>query len=747
MTEFCNSCNTYLAWDPANGPDERTLLLPIVSPRAARRGPGDSTPSPGDRESAARAGVESMKITVEPTAVSVTPGLEPAPVSVHVFNLSSVVDRLTVSLVDPPAFVTAVPAEVRLLPNTDQVLNFSIGLIPTPLAPAGRYRLDLRVRSEAHPEAERRQRLEFTVGVVDGPVTLTLTPSIVRVRDSADGRTELLVENVGGNRPLRLQLEGADPESLVRFTFAPPVVDLPPSGTATVRVQLHGPPPPPGQESTRSFTITATEGSREFGAAGTLNQATTAQQVDLRLEPSVVKVRDTGGATLRLIATVAGGPRPVRLVLHGSDEERALRFTFSPPVMVIPPGGSAACNVHLEAPEPEAGQEISRRFTIATHDGRAEVSTTGTLTQSSSAQALALWLEPNVLRVRDSGAGYLNVVLDNRSGRRPQRLALSGTDPERAVRFSFRPPLVDLGPGEILTAQLRVDAPPPPDGQEISRPMTVIATSIDGRRVDATGSFVQSSSASILSIRLDPSVVRVQDASDAVVTVIADNRESVVPARIQLEGSDPERVVRFDFEPPWLDIPPGGWAASRLHLRAPRPERGKELSRQLTVTASDERREISTTGSLIQTSSDRRPLIGRIMTIVGCLMMIAGVFLPWTDSPRRIRGFDFSLVDFAQDTKIDLRRLNINIEELRRVPPQLISAGLVVLLFAAVTLFGLTGAKGRLTRTSSVLGFLFVVGFALAFVVRADQFTPGVGVVLVAVGTVCAFVGGVVGRH
>ena len=78
--------------------------------------------------------------------------------------------------------------------------------------------------------------------------------------------------------------------------------------------------------------------------------------------------------------------------------------------------------------------------------------------------------------------------------------------------------------------------------------------------------------------------------------------------------------------------PAGRLAASRLRGRAPRPERGQELNRQLTVTAADGRREASTTGNLIHTSSDDRPVIGRILTVLGCLTMIAGVFLPWTNS-------------------------------------------------------------------------------------------------------------------
>ncbi|SDP49954.1 hypothetical protein SAMN04515671_4507 [Nakamurella panacisegetis] len=743
MTEFCNSCNTYLAWDPANGPDERTVLLPVGGVPAVR--PGTSPPAV-DPGSGRRAG-ERLRIAVEPTTISVIPGLEPAMVSVHVINLSSVVDRFTVELLSAPPFVTAVPAEVRLLPNADQSVDLRIGLVPAPMAPAGRYPIDLRVRSSAHQGVAVSQRVDLTVGVVDGPVTLTVTPSIVRVRDTSGGQTELLAENTGGNRPLSLRLEGSDPERLVRFIFEPARLDIPPGGQATARVRLQAPEPPPGQELTRSFTVTAIEGTREFTTTGTFTQASTAQQVDLRLEPSVTKIRDVGAATIRLVAAVAGGPRPVRLTLQGSDDERAVRFTFTPPVLVVPPGGAGVCTVRLEAPEPEPGQEISRRFTIGAHDGRGEIAATGTLTQSTSAQNLALWLEPNILRVRDAGAGYLNVVLDNRSGRRPQTVTLSGSDPERAVRFGFGPPVVQIGPGEILTAQLRVDAALPPDGQEVERPLTVVGTSHDGRRVEGTGSFVQTSSASILELRLDPSVVRIQDASDAVVTLIADNRESIVPARIQLEGSDPERAVRFDFQPSWLDIPPGGWASSRLHLRASRPERGKELTRQITVTAVDERREVSTTGSLIQTSSDRRPMIGRLLTLLGCLLMIAGVFLPWTTAPRRITGINFSLPEFAEDTNISLKPLHTSAEQLRHVPAALISAGLIVLLFATLTLFGLTGTKGRLIRTMAMLGFLFVVGFSLAFVVRADTFGPGIGLIMVATGAVCAFAGGVVGRR
>jgi hypothetical protein len=64
---------------------------------------------------------------------------------------------------------------------------------------------------------------------------------------------------------------------------------------------------------------------------------------------------------------------------------------------------------------------------------------------------LAVRIEPSIVWVSDADGATLQVVLDNRMGLSGVRVFLGGSDPERAIRFTFSPPVVDLGPGQVGT--------------------------------------------------------------------------------------------------------------------------------------------------------------------------------------------------------------------------------------------------------------------------------------------------------
>ena len=92
---------------------------------------------------------------------------------------------------------------------------------------------------------------------------------------------------------------------------------------------------------------------------------------------------------------------------------------------------------------------------------------------------------------RNAGTGRLRVHLDNRDGAFPLAARLYGTDPEQVVRFAFRPSTLEVAPGQVGVADVRLSAPRPDGGETLTRPFTVVAD--DGRgAVDAAGSFVQS---------------------------------------------------------------------------------------------------------------------------------------------------------------------------------------------------------------------------------------------------------------
>jgi hypothetical protein len=187
--------------------------------------------------------------------------------------------------------------------------------------------------------------------------------------------------------------------------------------------------------------------------------------------------------------------------------------------------------------------------------------------------------EPSLLRVRDRDSAQCTVVVDNSSNRRVQ-LRFTESDSELAVRFRFEPPVLDVGPGASESVLVSVTASRPEPGQEISRPLTVMA--LDGsRQVDTSITFVQSASASpisTLAVRIEPSIVRVQDADGATLQVIVDNRRGHSGVRIFLDGSDPERAIRTTFSPPALDLGPGQVRAVSLRLDSWRPPPGQEMN-------------------------------------------------------------------------------------------------------------------------------------------------------------------------
>ena len=100
---------------------------------------------------------------------------------------------------------------------------------------------------------------------------------------------------------------------------------------------------------------------------------------------------------------------------------------------------------------------------------------------------LALRVEPSIVRVQDADGATLQVMVDNRRGHDGVRIFLDGSDPERAVRATFSPQVVDLGPGQVRAVFLQLDSWRPPPGQEWTRQFTITAS--DGyTSVDASGS-------------------------------------------------------------------------------------------------------------------------------------------------------------------------------------------------------------------------------------------------------------------
>ena len=895
--QFCVNCQAFLPWYDTEEDDLSAAVsaatagaLPTVAPvlpttaTPATDGPTGPTgptgpavpapvapvpPDPGTDKHEARS---SLQITVEPTAVVVTPGGDPESVEVRVHNLSPIVDAYVVEIVDPPPWLTTSTAEVRLLPTTNDLARLTLSIASGPLVPAGAVDLRLRVRSQAHPEIWVSEPLELTVPAIEAPVGLRLEPSMVRAKDSEPGRLQATVDNKGSNQQRRVTLSGRDLEGVVRFTFSPSVLDLDPGQSATVqlqvqapkpdagqqatrqltivasdssseveatatfvqvaaaetplalrleptllrvrdldsgsleavldnrsgtrtrrvflsgrdpegvvtftfsppsvdvfagetvmaRVRLAAPPPEPGKEATRTVTVLATsDGSADIEATATFVQATSAvAPLLVQLDPTVVRVRDSTSGTFEAIIDNRGGRRVRRVSLSGRDPERLLRFTFTPPSLDVLPDTIGRARIVVQAPPPDPGQESTRQLTISATDGGVPVELTGTFVQTTSVSApVVVKLEPSLVRVRDSPVGQFQVIADNRQGIRGRRVTLAGSDPERAVGFSFWPPVLEIGPGEIGRATARIEAYPPEPGAESTRQFVVTAS--DGERdIDTSGTFVQTTTPpppdQPLVLRLDPSLVRVRNRGTGALTAVADNRGGGRPRRVYFTGHDPERVIRFAFSPEFLDLAPGQVGSAQARISAPRPEGGAESTRPFTVVASDGERDTEASGSFVQEQSDRRPLWRILLTLLGGLMMIGGVFTAWNvgahielaavDAPLgdEISGLEWNLpaIDVASDTFID-RQLFLD------VPGPLdpvLSAGSLIILLAVIAMLGLTGPKGRLTRLAALVAAVFLAAFLIGVSLAPNTGHIGPGVILVFGGCAVAFVGGLLAK-
>lgn len=896
--QFCVNCQAFLPWydtqeadlsaavsaatvgaDPTPTPTTPTTPATPATPATGGAAAPAVTvdpvpvapapPGPGADNSEARS---SLQIAVEPAAAVVTPGGDPEAIEVRVHNLSPIVDAYVVEIVEPPEWLTTSTAEVRLLPTTNDLARVTLSIAAGVLVPAGAVDLRIRVRSQAHPEIWVTEPVEVTVPAIEAPLGLRLEPSMVRAKDSEPGRLQATVDNKGSNQRRRVTLSGRDLEGVVRFTFSPSVLDLEPGQSATAQLQVQAPKPEAGQQITRQLTVVAADGSSEVEATATFVQVAAADTpLALRLEPTLLRVRDSDSGTLEAVLDNRRGTRTRRVFLSGRDPEGAVTFTFSPPSVDVFAAESVMARVRLAAPPPEAGKEATRTVTVlATSDGSADIEATATFVQATSAVApLLVQLDPTVVRVRDSVSGTFEAIIDNRGGRRVRRVSLSGRDPERLVRFTFTPPSLDVLPDTIGRARIVVQAPPPDPGQESTRQLTISATD-GGAPVEITGTFVQTTSVSApvvvklepslvrvrdspvgqfqviadnrqgirgrrvtlagsdperavgfsfwppvleigpgeigratarieahppepgaestrqfvltasdgerdidtsgtfvqtttppppdqpLVLRLDPSVVRVRNRGTGALAAVADNRGGGRPRRVYFTGHDPERVIRFAFTPAFLDLAPGQVGSAQARISAPRPDGGAESTRPFTVVASDGERDTEASGSFVQEQADRRPMWRILLTVLGGLMMIGGVFLAWNVGANldlrgfgapigdEITGLEWNLpaVDVASDTYID-RQLFLDLPD--QLDP-LVSAGSLIILLAVIAMLGLTGPKGRLTRLAALVAAVFLAAFLIgvSLVPNTGRIAPGV--ILVFGGCAVAFVGGLLAK-
>lgn len=102
---------------------------------------------------------------------------------------------------------------------------------------------------------------------------LRLEPEHVSVRNRRRGRFRVTLDNTKGALPLHAWFSGTDPEGLVRFTFTPPRLEIPPGATATAALRVWSKLPDAGKETSREITVRAEDGNGAVEDQGRFTQS------------------------------------------------------------------------------------------------------------------------------------------------------------------------------------------------------------------------------------------------------------------------------------------------------------------------------------------------------------------------------------------------------------------------------------------------------------------------------------------
>lgn len=358
--------------------------------------------------------------------------------------------------------------------------------------------------------------------------------------------------------------------------------------------------------------------------------------IKMTTRPTAVRLVDeTTGTVEVLLDNSSNHPRHV--ALSGADPEGKVRFTFSPPWLVLEPGVSATALAEFTVPEIRAGETQVRQLTIAaTEDGTAIEASVIVNQERTVAAALRLRIDPSSPHVRDSDFADVALIVDNRGSNMARTVRFEGRDPEGAVRFSFGHPRLSVPADRAVTTSVRVSTPPPPPGKESSKPFSIVATYGDGE-VEATGTLVQSTSVTAYSVSrltVTPETLRADDPRGELQFCI-ENRHQTQWLQAGMSGTDAEGVVQFEFSPPGFDVPPGGVAWGSITVTAPNPaKRGEEATRQLEVTATDNHESLTTKATFIHSGWDWIPIAQVALIVFGGLFVMWGAAEQWASGVR-----------------------------------------------------------------------------------------------------------------
>lgn len=493
-TQFCGECDAYLDWSPSAATD---------TPAAGTRtGPGAGTSSGTRPRSATVTGasrviaptveLDESRIVLDPAAAVI--------LALRMYNPSPIVDGYRVESPDAPDWLLFSHDEIRLLPHTDAAGRVSCTLTADDVPEAQTVSVELIIRSETDTDIFATVRLEVVVPRIGAPVTVAAHPSVVRLVDETTAAVRLTLDNTATNYSRRAALTASDPEGVVRFTIDPSEILLSAGGTGTATLTFTAPDIAYSSRLDRQLLVAAVldEQTAET-TVSVLQQRSEAPEnrpAQLRLEPSVLRVRDFTMADLDVVIDNRRASVDRTVTIGGRDPGSRISFTCLNPRISVAAGQISAVRITVSATAPPEGTEITHPFTVFATDEDEEVETTGSLTLISSPPAIdtaQIRLHPSRVTVRNSASGGTRVVVDNRRSDRWLRVHLTGSDPEAAVRVTIRPDRLDIPPHQAVYAQAMLSADPPDPGCGSERSVAFNAT--DGRStVTCEGTFAQHTS-------------------------------------------------------------------------------------------------------------------------------------------------------------------------------------------------------------------------------------------------------------
>ncbi len=455
--------------------------------------------------------------------------------------------------------------------------------------------------------------------------------------------------------------------------------------------------------------------------------------------PTLIRLQDRGQGSLELRFDNQASNHPRRYRLSGSDPESVVMFDFLPPAVDVPAGGTAEAVVRFAAPEPPPGADVARQLTLTGTDDEGPVSLQVTVAQSTTApperRPVKMRLEPSQLTAIDASSAPVNLVIDNRTGTEVVKVNLRGRDPAGAVGFTFAHTRVGVNPGQEGWVRIEVSANPPPPGQSVTRPFSIVATDDDNQEVEASGAIELTSRPSAIvsaQLRVFPEHLAVTS-KKGTFAVDVDNRSGLEPLYVHLSGADEFGRASLRFTPADVTVAAGQLSRATLVVSHPRPAGGSSTSRRIQVVATSGVQAIEAEAVFTQRAESYRRLWGILATLLGALLVLVGIVL-FTDTVDRQSVEDAvrSLVANAEDGTTP---------EEGPIRTAAAAAALVLcFLFAVMIAFGSTSRTGRAARAGAVVAVLMGIVVAVATTVA------GAGLIVVLVGAVVAFTGGILLR-